>query len=166
VDSQIVQDLICLLPIAWCSWSRCDRFAGLVWFAFLLSRAWNGGCSGLSVLDTERPGGAAVMFLFTATSHFTPMRKDLIAMVPPGLPRPDLLVLLTGIAELAGAIGLLIPATRYWAAWGLMVLMAVMLPANISAAKRGVLLRGQPATRLWVRIPMQVLFIGWAWLIK
>ena len=36
----------------------------------------------------------AVMFLFTATSHFTPMRKDLIAMVPPGLPRPDLLVLL------------------------------------------------------------------------
>jgi hypothetical protein len=58
LDSQIVQDLICLLPIAWCSWSRCDRFAGLVWFAFLLSRAWNGGCSGLSVLDTERPGGA------------------------------------------------------------------------------------------------------------
>jgi uncharacterized membrane protein len=108
----------------------------------------------------------AVMFLFTATSHFTPMRKDLIAMVPPGLPRPDLLVLLTGIAELAGAIGLLIPATRYLAAWGLMVLMAAMLPANISAAKRGVLLRGQPATRLWVRIPMQVLFIGWAWLIK
>ena len=36
----------------------------------------------------------AVMFLFTATSHFTSMKKDLIAMVPPGLPRPDLLVLL------------------------------------------------------------------------
>jgi len=58
LDRQIVQDLICLPPIAWCSWSRCDRPAGLVWFAFLLSRAWNGGCSGLSVLDTERPGGA------------------------------------------------------------------------------------------------------------
>src|SRR5215471_14693934 len=79
----------------------------------------------------------ALMFLFTATSHFTPMKKDLIAMVPPGLPRPDLLVLLTGIAELAGAIGLLIPATRYWAALGLIVLMVAMLPANISAAKRG-----------------------------
>src|SRR5262249_1903843 len=60
----------------------------------------------------------AVMFLFTATSHFTTMKKDLIAMVPPRLPRPDFLVLLTGIAEMAGAIGLLIPATRYWAAWG------------------------------------------------
>jgi len=108
----------------------------------------------------------AVMFLFTATSHFTPMKKDLIAMVPPGLPRPDLLVLLTGIAELAGAIGLLIPATRYWAALGLIVLMVAMLPANMSAAKRGVLLRGQPATPLSLRFPMQLLFIGWAWLIK
>jgi len=108
----------------------------------------------------------ALMFLFTATSHFTPMKKDLIAMVPPGLPRPDLLVLLTGMAELAGAIGLLTPATRYCAALGLIVLMAAMLPANISAARRGVLLRGQPATRLWLRIPMQLLFIGWAWLIK
>src|SRR5262245_13584572 len=108
----------------------------------------------------------AVMLLFTETSHFAPMKKDLIAMVPPGLPRPDLLVLLTGMAELAGAIGLLIPATRYWAAWGLIVLMAGMLPANISAARRGVLLRGRPATPLWLRIPMQVLLIGWAWLIK
>jgi Zinc-binding dehydrogenase len=34
----------------------------------------------------------ATMFLFTAVSHFAPMKTDLIAMVPPGLPRPDLLV--------------------------------------------------------------------------
>jgi uncharacterized membrane protein len=108
----------------------------------------------------------AVMFLLTASFHFTPMKKDLIAMVPPELPRPDLLVLLTGIAELAGAIGLLIPAIRYWAALGLIVLMAAVLPANISATKRSVLLRGQPPTPLWLRIPMQVLFVGWAWLVK
>src|SRR5215510_10396174 len=73
----------------------------------------------------------AVMFLFTATSHFTPMRKDLIAMVPPGLPRPDLLVLLTGMAELAGAIGLMIHTTRYSAALGLIILMVAVLPPNI-----------------------------------
>ena len=108
----------------------------------------------------------AVMFLFTASSHFTSMKKDLIAMVPPGVPRPDLLVLLTGIAEFAGAIGLLIPTIRYWAALGLIVLMVAVLPANISAAKRSVLLRGRPPTPLWLRIPMQVLFVGWAWLIK
>jgi uncharacterized membrane protein len=108
----------------------------------------------------------AVMFLLTASFHFTPMKKDLIAMVPPELPRPDLLVLLTGIAELAGAIGLLIPAIRYWTALGLIVLMAAVLPANISATKRSVLLRGQPPTPLSLRIPMQVLFVCWAWLVK
>jgi uncharacterized membrane protein len=108
----------------------------------------------------------ATMFLFTATAHFTPMKKDLIAMVPPTLPRPDVLVFLTGLAELAGAVGLLIPATTRWAAAGLIVLLAAMLPANISAARRGVLLRGRPATALWLRVPMQLLFIAWAWAIR
>jgi len=106
------------------------------------------------------------MFAFTAVSHFAPMKKDLIAMVPPALPRPDLLVSLTGIAELAGSIGLLVPATSYWAASGLMILMVLMLPANISAAIRGVQLRGRRATPLWLRVPMQILFVGWAWAVR
>src|SRR5262245_33864577 len=108
----------------------------------------------------------ATMFFVTAASHFTPMRKDLIAMVPPGLPRPDVLVLLTGIAELAGAIGLLFTPTRFWAAIGLIFLMIAMLPANISAARRGVLLRGRPVTALWPRVAMQVIFIAWAWAVR
>jgi uncharacterized membrane protein len=108
----------------------------------------------------------ATMFLFTAVSHFAPMRKDLIAMVPPSLPRPDVLVFLAGIAELAGAVGLLIPAVRFWAAMGLILLLVVMLPANITAAKRGVQLRGRPATPLWIRVPMQVLFVAWAWMVR
>ena len=41
--------------------------------------------------------------------------------VPPMSPRPDVLVFLTGLAELAGAIGLLLPATPFWAACGLIV---------------------------------------------
>src|SRR4030095_3653677 len=64
----------------------------------------------------------ATMFLFTATAHFTPMKKELIAMGAPSLPRPDLLVFLTGLAELAGAVGLLIPATTRLAAAGPIVL--------------------------------------------
>jgi uncharacterized membrane protein len=95
----------------------------------------------------------ATMFVFTAVSHFAPMRKDLIAMVPPWLPRPDLLVLLTGVAELVGAVALLIPATRFWASLALIVLLLLMLPANVSAARRGVRLRGRPPTPLWVRFP-------------
>src|SRR5215471_3259732 len=63
--------------------------------------------------------GLAIMFLFTAVSHFGPMKDELIGMVPSRLPRPDLVVLMTGVAEALGAIGLLVPATRFWAASGL-----------------------------------------------
>lgn len=108
----------------------------------------------------------AVMFVFTAISHFAPMKRDLIAMVPAMLPRPDVLVFVTGVAELAGAIGLLIPATRFWAACGLVALLVLMLPANISAARRGLLLRGRPATPLGLRVAMQVLFVAWAWVVR
>jgi uncharacterized membrane protein len=108
----------------------------------------------------------AAMFVFTAVSHFTPMRKDPIAMVPPSPPCPDLLVSLTGAAELAGAIGLLIPAVRFWAASALILLLLLMLPANISAARRGVLLRGRRPTPLWIRVPMQGLLVGWAWIVR
>ena len=108
----------------------------------------------------------ATMFVFTAVSHFAPMRKDLIAMVPPGLPRPDLLVYATGDLELAGAGGLLFDATRFWAACGLILLMAAMLPANVSAARRGIEIRGRPTTPLWLRVPMQILFVIWTWYVR
>jgi uncharacterized membrane protein len=108
----------------------------------------------------------ATMFVFTAVAHFAPMKRDLIAMVPPSLPRPDLLVFITGLMELAGAAGLLFEATRYWAACGLILLMAAMLPANVSAVRRGIVIRGRHATPLWLRVPMQVLFVIWAWLVR
>lgn len=108
----------------------------------------------------------ATMFFFTAISHFAPMKRDLIAMVPPGLPRPDLLVLATGVLEIAGAAGLLFESTRFWAACGLMLLMVAMLPANVSAAHRELELRGRRVTPLWIRVPMQVLFVIWAWWVR
>lgn len=108
----------------------------------------------------------ATMFVFTAISHFAPMKRDLIAMVPPRLPRPDLLVFATGVFELAGAAGLLFESTRFWAACGLILLMLAMLPANVSAARRGIELRGRRATPLWLRVPMQVLFVAWAWYVR
>jgi uncharacterized membrane protein len=131
----------------------------------LKALGWTGVAALATWLACAR-AGLALMFAFTAVSHFTPMKRDLIAMVPPGLPRPDLLVLFTGIAELTGAVGLLVPATRFYAALGLVVLLVVMLPANVSAARRGVLLRGRTATSLWLRVPMQALFIAWTWAVR
>lgn len=102
----------------------------------------------------------AVMFLLTATIHFTGSKADLIRMVPRAFPRPDLIVLFTGICEIAGAIGLLIPPTRLIAGIALALLLVAMFPANVSAALRDVSLRGSPPTPLWQRIPMQIVFIG------
>jgi uncharacterized membrane protein len=103
------------------------------------------------------------MLLFTAAAHFNAMRTDMIAMVPPAFPRPDLLVTLTGILEILAAIGILAPPTRRLAGLGLILLLVLMFPANVSAALRGVTLAGKPATALWLRLPMQLLFIGVAW---
>lgn len=122
------------------------------------------GLLGLDALDGWAAAlrvGLALMFLLTGLAHFgLGRRADLIAMVPPRLPRPDLLVTLTGILELAGALGLLIPATARLAAACLALLMVLMLPANVSAARRGVRLGGRPATPLYARIPMQVIFVA------
>lgn len=102
----------------------------------------------------------AVMFLFTASAHFTKMKEDLIKMVPKALPNPRLLVHVTGVLEILGAIGLLLPMTRGAAGLGLAALMVAMFPANVAAAVNRVPMRGRPPTPLWQRVPMQLLFVG------
>jgi len=80
--------------------------------------------------------GLAAMFVMTGVAHFVnPLRRDMIAIVPPRLPAPGLLVTITGVLELLGAAGLLYPPTRVAAAVCLFVLMLVMFPANIYAAR-------------------------------
>ena len=100
------------------------------------------------------------MFLFTASAHFTSMRETLVRMVPKSVPYPRQMVLFTGICEIFGAIGMLIPVLQRAAGIGLILLMLAVLPANIRAARSAVTLGGQPATSLWLRVPMQVFFIG------
>ncbi|MGH7728514.1 MAG: DoxX family protein [Candidatus Binataceae bacterium] len=101
-----------------------------------------------------------VMFLVTACAHFTKSRADLVRMVPPAFPNPELLVTLTGVLELAGAIGLLLPATRPAAALGLIVLLLALFPANIHAARSGLTLRGRPVTPLAQRTAIQLIFLS------
>jgi uncharacterized membrane protein len=123
------------------------------------------GALGVDALDwqTSLRIGLAAMFLITGIVHFVPaFRDDMIRMIPERLPQPAALVALTGVLELAGAAGLLIPATAPAAAICLALLLAAMFPANVSAARRGIPLAGKPATPLGIRTAEQILFIGLA----
>jgi uncharacterized membrane protein len=107
--------------------------------------------------------GLAVMFCFTAAAHFNSMRPDMVRMVPPSVPQPELMVTFTGICEIVGAVGLLVPRTRRLAAIALIVFLVAVLPANIHAALSGVTLRGAPPTPLIPRVLLQLLFIALLW---
>ena len=75
--------------------------------------------------------GLAAMFVMTGVAHFVnPLRRDMVAIVPPRLPSPGLLVTVTGVLELIGAAGLLYPPTRIAAALCLFVADAGHVPGQ------------------------------------
>ena len=104
--------------------------------------------------------GLAAMFVLTGIAHFAPpMRRDLIAIVPPRLPAPGLLVTVTGVLELLGAAGLLLPVTRVAAAVCLLALMLAMFPANVYASRMSNPPKSM-TTRLSPRSAAEVLFLA------
>jgi len=104
--------------------------------------------------------GLAEMFVVTGVAHFVnPLRRDMIAIVPPRLPSPRLLVTVTGVLELIGAAGLLYPPTRIAAALCLFVLMLVMFPANVYAARMPNPPKSMNA-RLGLRTVEQIVFVS------
>jgi uncharacterized membrane protein len=105
----------------------------------------------------------AVMFVFTGIAHFTKVKHEMARMVPRAFVRPMLMVYVTGVCELAGAAGLIEPRTRVIASVALIVMLVAMFPANIKAAQEGLTISGRLATPLWLRAPMQALFIGLLW---
>ena len=132
--------------------------------AIVVARA--AGAVGVGPLDSWPDAvraGLAVMFVFTGAAHFTKDRADLIRMVPPSLSNPAALVTASGIAEIAGAIGLMVPAVRTWAAIGLIVLLAAVFPANVHAAQTGHTIRGRRHTPMWIRGPLQMLWVILLW---
>ena len=109
----------------------------------------------------------AAMFVFTAASHFHPRtRPDLMRMVPAGLPAPALLITVTGVLELIGAIGLLLPRTTTAAAWALIALLIAMLPANVHAARGQLVIAGRRAMPLVWRVPLQLFWIAALWWVR
>jgi len=106
----------------------------------------------------------ALSFFFTyaGITHFT-NPGFFTAIVPPYLPAPLALVYLSGIAEMAGGLGVLPFATRRWAGIGLIALLVAVYPANIHMALHPDDFPDAPAGFLYVRLVFQLVFFAWAW---
>ena len=104
-----------------------------------------------------------ITFLFTGATHFTEMKQDYAAMIPSPFPKSLWLIYLTGILEIAGAIGLSLPRVRGIAGICLIVLLVALFPANINAALNNIPFQGQPPTALWLRALIQICFIVAIW---
>lgn len=105
----------------------------------------------------------ALFFLLAGANHF--LNPELyLAMMPPLLPWPDTVHKIAGVAEILGGLGLLIRPVRPFAAWGLVLLLVAVFPANIHAALRGEI-PGLPVSPwvLWARLPFQAAFLFWTW---
>lgn len=88
-----------------------------------------------------------------------------VAMTPAVLPAPLVLVYISGVAEILGGLGLILPATRRLAAWGLIALYLAIFPANINMAINQLPLgdHALPSWALWARLPLQLVLIAWAY---
>lgn len=119
-----------------------------------------------SRLDRLRPVarlGLAAVFVGAGVMHFvapTPFER----IVPPPIPAA-LAVQASGVFEVLGGVGLLVPRTRRAAAWGLLALLVAVFPANVYAALRPETMAGVPVWALWARLPVQPLLmaaVAWA----
>lgn len=80
-------------------------------------------------------------------------------MIPPPFTGALLLIYVTGLLQIAGAIGLTVARTRRWAAWCLAAMLVGLFPANIYAAINGLTLGNAGITTLWIRAPLQLFWI-------
>lgn len=105
---------------------------------------------------------AAALLLVGSDHWLTPGRY--VAMMPPWIPLHLELALLTGAAEIAGAVGLLVPRTRRLAGLMLAIYFVAVFPANVHNALNGLAVEGLPQAGwyYWARLPFQPLAIWWA----
>lgn len=109
--------------------------------------------------------GLAIFMVGVGVLHFV-QPKPFVRIVPKFLPAPLALVYISGLFEILGGVGLLITATRVWAAWGLIALYIAVFPANIYMLTHNISLNPKkpiPRWALWLRLPFQLLFIAWAY---
>jgi uncharacterized membrane protein len=108
-------------------------------------------------------GVLAVSIIIVGITHF--IKPDQFARIvpPPFPPLPS--VYISGVFEILGGIGLLIPYVSVAAAWGLIALFIAVYPANIYMTLHNIKVEGIPQNQLlyWARLPLQAVLIAWAY---
>lgn len=104
----------------------------------------------------------AGLYLAAGVLHFV-LTSTYMKIMPPYLPEPKLLVEVSGVAEIMGGVGLVLPETRRAAAWGIIALLVAVSPANVQMALDHAKWPGIPVWLLWARVPLQVPLIWWAY---
>lgn len=100
----------------------------------------------------------ALLFIAAGLNHFI-NPAFYLSIMPPYLPWPALLVIISGVAEVALGLGLLIPKSSRYASYGLILLLVAVFPANIHMAMNPEAYPAIPAVTLWIRLPIQGLLI-------
>lgn len=103
-----------------------------------------------------------VLFVAAGVNHFRDP-QFYVKIMPPYLPWHYELVLISGVFEVLGGIGLLIPQFRIAAAWGLIALLVAVFPANLHMALNPQDYPRFPPAVLWGRLPLQAIFIVWTY---
>jgi uncharacterized membrane protein len=103
-----------------------------------------------------------LFFIQAGVNHFV-MPRVYRRIVPPGMGDPATLVAVSGVAELAGGVGVLLDRTRRPAGLWLVALLAAVFPANLHMARNPERFPRIPRWALYARLPLQPLMMWWAW---
>jgi uncharacterized membrane protein len=110
----------------------------------------------------------AIFYVLAGIAHFR-NPQFYLALMPPDVPWQTGLINLTGIAEILGGIGLLVPngfvfaRTRDAAAWGIVALLVCIYPVHINMCLHPDRYPQVPLWGLWLRLLLQLPLIAWAW---
>jgi uncharacterized membrane protein len=105
----------------------------------------------------------AIAYTIAGIIHFT-NPEPYLKIMPPYLPAHELLVQLSGFAEILLGLSLMIPRTRVLAAWGVIALLIAVFPANVYMLQVGGEAFNIPQWVLIARLPVQGLLIAWAYI--
>ena len=115
--------------------------------------------------------GLVILGLFYVVAGINHFRSPLsyVAIMPPYIPWPLVMIYISGVAEILGGIGVLVPdgfvfpRMRAFAAWGLVLMLIAVLPVHINMCLHPEQFPGVPLWAIWLRLPLQLPLILWAW---